>query len=142
MKNIHLLLALLLLPTGAFAQSIIYSYDAAGNRTGRTYVVSLRSASADNANRPDSSGIEASLSNLKVIVYPNPTKGALTIEVSGMDQSESYQMKLFDPKGRQLTIFDGQPGSTPVNMSSYPSGWYILRMYAKEKTLDFKIVKQ
>jgi len=30
MKNIHLLLALLLLPTGAFAQSIIYSYDAAG----------------------------------------------------------------------------------------------------------------
>jgi hypothetical protein len=100
-KNLLFLLAIFL-STGAFAQTIAYSYDEAGNRISRTYLVPLRSVSADKSNPPDSVEVEAVLGELKVTICPNPTKGYV----------------------------------------DYPSGWYMLRLYTDEKTIDFKIIKQ
>jgi len=58
---------------------IKYDYDAAGNRIARRCLeVTLRSATAP----MDSSEVEADLNDLKVTIYPNPTKGVIVAGLS------------------------------------------------------------
>lgn len=137
-----LLLLTILLSTGAFAQTIHYSYDAAGNRISRKYVV-VELRSADASNEPaDSSSVEAALGERKVFVYPNPTKGNLIVEVTGGDQEEAIDMKLFSAQGILLENISAAIGKTIVSMTKYPSGWYILCVSMKDKNIEFKVIKQ
>jgi hypothetical protein len=137
-----LLLALIFMPVFLMAQGVVYLYDAAGNRTSRAYVVNLRSAPSSEAPTPDSIQVAVELGPFAVTIYPNPTKGALAIAVTGLTESELLSLGLFDPNGRQLMLFDVPSGTSSLDLSTYPSGWYLLRARSKGKTVHFKIIKQ
>lgn len=124
------------------AQGVVYLYDAAGNRTSRVYVVNLRSALSSEAPAPDSTHVAVELGPFGVTIYPNPTKGALAIAVTGLAASELLSLGLFDPNGRQLMLLDVPSGTSSLDLSTYPSGWYLLRARSKGKTVHFKIIKQ
>jgi len=126
----------------SFAQKISYTYDSAGNRISRQYVVELRSATVTKAEGIDSTSVETFLDDLSVSVYPNPTKGALAVKVTNVPKDKKVSMKLYSPQGVQLQSINVQDGITQVNMFSYPSGWYILRVHVGEKTIEYKIIKE
>ncbi|MDP4276598.1 MAG: T9SS type A sorting domain-containing protein [Bacteroidota bacterium] len=133
---------LALLPIGfCTAQTIAYTYDAAGNRISRVYVVNLRSATI-HTSPPDSVEVKAPLGPLNITVYPNPTKGTLVIDVIGLKEGETVQLLLFDPQGRQLLRGQGTAGSTRLDLSAYPTGWYLLRAIKKSEKIEFKIIKE
>lgn len=87
----------------------------------------------------DVSGINE-LSSLITALFPNPTSGVLSLEISLPAQELSYQ--LVDLAGRVLTSSDIQAAQTTINLSSFASGEYLLNISSKNtfiKTL--KIVK-
>ena len=141
-KQFYLLFSfLVLLSTAMQAQKVGYDYDMAGNRIFRK-VVKLDDPNYAKKHVEPPAPVEEQLGERKITVYPNPTKGALAVEITGGDQKDQMILSVFSSQGVQLQNIKATAITTPVNMSAYPSGWYILRVQAGEKVTEFKIIKQ
>ncbi len=51
-------------------------------------------------------------------------------------------MLLFTPDGKKLKSISAQSDRTPIDLSPYPAGWYLLKIIAETKNIEFKIIKQ
>lgn len=103
-----------------------------------------------NSNCSDTSGCEnftitglgiTSIEKFKATIYPNPTNGILTIEISNTLNESSYS--LFDNLGRQILKGSLLPKKTLIDMNNINSGIYhlkILDTYGNQRTL--KIIKE
>lgn len=82
------------------------------------------------------SGIE-----LGIKVYPNPTSSLLFLKIDGVALKDlSYQ--LFDSSGRNIFKDKIKQTETSIDLSSKPSGVYILSVFNTEKSIKtFKILK-
>lgn len=82
------------------------------------------------------SGIE-----LGVKIYPNPTSSLLFLKIEGLLLKDlSYQ--LFDASGRNIFQEKIKQVETSIDLSSKPSGVYILSVLNTEKSIKtFKIIK-
>jgi hypothetical protein len=141
MKQFYLLFCFLLTLTSGIAQTVAYDYDNAGNRISRK-IVPLTTAQAAKKNPETPVPVTEQLGERKITVYPNPTQGALAVEITGGDAKDEIHLTLFGPQGTQLQNINATATITPVNLSSYPAGWYVLRIQAGMKETEFKIVKQ
>jgi len=142
MKQLYLLFSFILILSSGMAQNIVsYAYDNAGNRISRK-VVPLNSNPSHVKKSDESTPVVDQLGERKITVYPNPTQGALAIEITGGDTKDEIRFILFSAQGTQLQNLKVTATITPVNMSSYPVGWYILRVQVGEKVTEFKIIKQ
>ncbi|MFT5724731.1 MAG: hypothetical protein ACI9JN_001853, partial [Bacteroidia bacterium] len=74
----------------------------------------------------------------KVSLYPNPTKGTVTVNFTD-EEIESHTLKVIDNLGRVLleTTFDGKSGE--INLSSNPTGIYFILLDTGE---SFKLIKE
>ena len=70
--------------------------------------------------------------------YPNPTRGPLTIEISG----EIKELFLADNSGKLLQRFElnSEEQEFRINIDSYPSGMYFIQYLNKDKWMSGKIV--
>jgi hypothetical protein len=142
MKHYYLLFSFLLILSSAMAQNMVsYAYDLAGNRISRK-VVDMNSNPSHVKKSADPTPVEDQLGERKITVYPNPTKGALAVEITGGDANDQLRIILFNADGKQLQNKVVQQGSTPINMSGYPAAYYILRIENGNKSTEFKIIKQ
>jgi len=84
-KQYYLLfLFLSLISISALATDVIsYAYDNAGNRTSRKVVVYTTTLTHAKKQTQDPKPVEEQLGERKITVYPNPTKGALAVEITG-----------------------------------------------------------
>lgn len=121
------------------SQTISYDYDYAGNRVSRR-VVSL--PQSIKSQPTDSVVVEDMLGARNILVYPNPTKGALGVEITGGDWDEDIRLILYSGQGVMLYHANANQGINPVDMTAYPKGWYVLRVQAGEKRKEFKVIKE
>lgn len=136
---------LLFISLSAYVQSqtIEYTYDNAGNRVTRQVIIlEPLVAMASRAKKQTVDPTIEQLGERTIKVYPNPTKGALAIEVTGGDEKEKVEIQLFSAQGVQLQTKKLEIGKTPIDMLSYPAGWYILRLGTGDKIKEIKIIKQ
>ena len=141
MKHLYLLFSFLLILFSGVAQTVSYGYDNAGNRISRK-IVPLKTAQAAKKNPETLAPVEDKLGERKITIYPNPTQGALAVEITGGDAKDAIHLSLFSAQGVQLQNLKVTATTTPVDMSAYPGGWYILHVQAGEKVTEFKIIKQ
>ena len=145
MKPFFLFLFFLSVTTlSAQSQLVSYAYDNAGNRISRKIVLLNNNpsrAKRDTASVPTPPVVDQ-LGERKITVYPNPTKGAIAVEITGKGDKDNLRITLISPLGVALQTIKAESGTTPVNLSTYAVGWYILRVQAEDKTTEFKIVKQ
>ncbi len=77
-----------------------------------------------------------------VNIYPNPTYGSLTIDVT---KNPDIQLKIliYDLQGKQLENIDLENGSKKIDISSYGSGNYLLSFVSNRGEIirTFKILK-
>jgi hypothetical protein len=146
-KNIGLITAIILfcLCYNSLSQSSFsYTYDAAGNQNQRTYIVNMIAnkviKSVNNA-QLDTSNVVALAEKLKVTIFPNPTKGELKLDISGLEDNTSVDLTLYNPRGQLLLRQKATQGLTIIDMFSYPAGWYLLKVSNGSNLLSFKIVK-
>jgi hypothetical protein len=144
MHQLHsLFLFFFIVSLEAFSQGTIsYTYDSAGNRISRKYITAILKSATVTEEQKDSTNVEADLGELKVTIYPNPTRGTIVAGVKNYDASLSIQFSLFTPDGKLLQTLSAQNDHTPIEMSSYAAGWYLLRVVAGDKSMEFKIIKQ
>ena len=141
MKRYLLINILFLLLAQAYSQSykIVYEYDYAGNRIARTVIqMNSKSKMLNNEATP-----VQELDNCKITIFPNPTKGVLTIAITGGLDDCYYHLLLYTSSGQKLLEEDHLGNlNSPMNLSDYPNGIYILVLRSKQRELQYKIIKQ
>jgi hypothetical protein len=90
----------------------------------------------------DPAPVVEQLCEREISIYPNPTKGALAVDITGGDDKDELHIILYNADGKQMQNKQVQPATTQINMIPYPAAYYILRVQAEEKVTEFKIIKQ
>lgn len=143
MKQFYLLFFFLFSCAWGMAQpAIFYGYDYAGNRVSRKIVMLYTRSAPATVKKAELAPVEDQLGERKVTVYPNPTQGALAVEITGGDAKDAINLTVFSAQGVQLQSIKVETTTTPIDMSPYPDGWYILRIQTGDKAKEFKIIKQ
>ena len=131
---------LLLLNNTAKAQ-VTYSYDDAGNRVFRNSIINMQSSRAKKA-VVDSTVQKETMGKQEILIYPNPTKGMLKIEISGLNTDTPVHIVLMDANGRPLIERQIIQSPELVDITAYPMGWYLMRIIRGTEIKEWKIIKQ
>jgi hypothetical protein len=128
-------------------QTVRYTYDASGNRDSTITVEQLRSGSVlfpvvdfknmavDNMKEKP---IEGELSTL---VYPNPNRGLIKIDISNMLPDSKTEARIYDLSGMEQMVKRNFDSSSEIDISKLKDGIYILRIKINETIFDWKVVK-
>ena len=131
-----LLLINLGLATSIFSQSLLYLYDAAGNRITRMQVATRSFVLQKNEVNVVSS--EGLLERKAIKLFPNPVQTKLTVLLS----------ELFEPgygedlQGRLLLSQDVTSIRTILQLDSFVSGTYLLKLVFGSRQSIWKIIKE
>jgi hypothetical protein len=142
MKQTNILLVffvlICILPSLA-VDKVVYEYDMAGNRTARR-IITLQQAKRHQPT--DSVVIKESIGQRSIKVFPNPTRGALGIDIQGGDPKQVLRLVIYSGAGATLYNQPATEGLNPIDMTQYPQGWYVLRVVAGTEKREYKIVKE
>lgn len=131
-------------------ESVVYEYDAAGNRTAR-YIVAeesedeaqagaLRGALATADEQPQVESV-ITLGELSIDAYPNPTNGPVAIDITG-ETDQPMLVEVFSGAGASLQSKAVTVGKNKVDLSTYPDGQYIIVLSSGAKnSTSFKVIK-
>ena len=77
-----------------------------------------------------------------LLLFPNPVREKLTIQLHGFEQQPVY-LVIYDLNGRTLEQLTGQgKGEVILDVSRYASGNYIIRASQQEKVAQQHFVKE
>jgi hypothetical protein len=136
----------LLLPINAHAAGgykVVYTYDAAGCRISRKVIydpLMMVMKPQDDSEQPKPA--TENMGDRVIKIFPNPTHGDLSVEISGANPKEELRIQLYNTQGAVLENKQVTEGSNPVDLSSYPDGVYILRIVGSATGLEYKIIKK
>ncbi len=122
-------------------QRIRYIYDEAGNRTKREIVLSSTRSMSENEEEA-SETYEEKLRETKVTIYPNPTKGMLWVDISGVDTFKDARISLYDLNGKLLQQWNSVSQSNAIDLSGQIPGMYLMQIAYDGKVSSWKIVKE
>lgn len=127
---------ILLVSIDSYSQPhFLYTYDAAGNRVQRKYLL-LRIENPEQNNLGKESENSAA-----VKVFPNPTTGEFTVSVLGLEDIEDVKIYLSDSNGKLLLETKLLTHEELINISTFKSGVYYLRIFDKSMDVSYKIIK-
>ncbi len=130
-----------LLTCTVFAQTkVCYNYDKAGNRTDKTICLKSTPANADSDSiaKP----ITEILGEMSITLYPNPTMGQVTINVMNIPIDAKGEIILSDMTGRLLIKQNAIRETTMLDLSSRPTGIYVLKIKIGDKVSEWKVIKE
>ncbi len=138
MKSIITLIALIIGTLTLTAQNEFeYVYDAAGNRTSRT-VIEIPPITQKHK---EPAVVTEQLGTMEITVSPNPTQGMLLLQITNMEK-ESGRLKVLDLNGQVIIEQENITGSTTLDFSALPSGYYIMQLKIGNKKKEYKVVKE
>lgn len=143
-KTILATLVCALLSVSAFADHVVqFTYDQAGNRTGRAIVLPAASSALRNAAPTDSTTAVFSdtFAEMVLNVYPNPTRGNLKIDLAGLPEEDTYSFTIVNMSGDVIIQNDKAVNPSEADLSMFSAGVYILKLFYKENMKDYKIIK-
>lgn len=155
MKKISLLLIILFTAAMLQAQEVIFGYDGAGNRTSR--VIELPPESTPNGStlktgeaqgipqspeQTASTVITETIDATTVNIYPNPTGGKFTVEVTTTDGTSYERLQLLSLSGETVLDIENPPLHFNADLTNHPTGAYILSIAINGKTRTWKVIKQ
>jgi len=120
-----------------------FTYDASGNRLTRA-VILLKSATIPGDSlqaKKTEKIVDDEIGLQKTRIFPNPTKGKLSIEFPELSNEEST-ICVYDPNGRQIVKKSAVSTGNEVNLSSYPPGFYIMVIHIGQEKKEWKIIKE
>lgn len=135
---------------------VSYTYDNAGNRIKREITIdksaemSADSTLANEAVVSNNSvaieftepALEEVFGELEVRLYPNPTKGAVYIQLNRMPHGGKPMVEVWSPNGRLIGKSEITGQVTRINLWGKPSGMYILKTILGGNPVSWKIIKE
>lgn len=130
-----------MITTVTYSQTTInFHYDNAGNRKDRIFH-SKKSTVAE-ADSSDINPLSDQIDQIGIKIYPNPTKGLITVDITSLPDNVPASLSIYDIEGKCLEYIDVQIPSNHLDLSSFPNGIYVLRVTAGTKKTEWKIVKE
>ena len=135
-------------------QPVYYTYDDCGNRTLRSITMPLnKSAEVKDSTSSEYSSQDKKntqpekykdkISQKDIVIYPNPTKGLITVEVIGYDTKDGlFQVELYDLAGHKLQTGRLNYSTGEINISDFKAGMYIMRISIGSDMRQWTIVKE
>jgi hypothetical protein len=151
-------------------QTIQYDYDSNGNRIKRNIIVEEIQSNTvifpvsnpktltpkfinDNFKNKDEeksemikgSDSEKVLSednSIRVLIYPNPTKGYLKLEIINKPLESQDEIRLYDLNGTLLMVRKDYDSFSEIDINHLRDGLYVLRIRINAQLFDFKIIKK
>jgi len=120
--------------------TFIFSYDNSGNRIERIIDLSKSAQIQNGSLYSEEKKIMDELGGHEIKIYPNPTKGALKIEIPGLEGTNA-RLVVFNNQGKQVIDKKTSGMVTHLNLSRYPSGMYILKILVGREASEWKILK-
>jgi hypothetical protein len=77
-----------------------------------------------------------------ILIYPNPTKGALAVEIRNKNSEAPYQLTVYTMSGAVIFQQSQVGDYTPIDLSSQPKGVYLLRISSQNSFVTWKIIKE
>lgn len=126
-----------------------YLYNKNGARISRKVIVMPRnlqrqSLEIDSSHDEDKPLITDILEKCKIRIYPNPTKGVLKIEIvpEGNITLPNIGLILYDNLGKTLLRKEYTDISVVLEITDYPTGWYVLELISGNSKKQYKIIKE
>ncbi|WP_026474902.1 T9SS type A sorting domain-containing protein [Alkaliflexus imshenetskii] len=119
-------------------QNIAFTYDKAGNRIERK-TIPLKSSSFSEAETEQI--FEDSLSDQKIQIFPNPTRGHLVVSIKSLEDKTTGKITITDINGRLILTQEILEPNTSLNLSNQPTGYYLMTITLGEESSFWKIVK-
>ena len=137
-------LFLTVFPFAAKAQyTVSYTYDTAGNRIRRLYILTRQQTPQDSIQQEQiKRPYNDRISKTHVRIYPNPTQGALKVEVLGLEGTDNCLLRIFNANGQQITSTRTTSAVSTLDLSSQPNGVYFLRISIGDNESTWKIIKK
>lgn len=138
-----ILVVLWLSAFSVYSQTNVFSfgYDNSGNRSDRTFI-QLKSGNAASNNSFENDIFIDHLNNQEIIIYPNPTKGELKVDIKNADPNDNLVIQVYTLKGSKLMEKNVTGDMTVINLFGQPTGIYILRISNGTNSLDWKVLKE
>lgn len=126
------------------AQNLQFDYDAAGNCILKYKTVVLASQVKGKNSNDSTKAIPQSeiISGREVIIYPNPTKGILKIELKGLKVEKNIHYLLTDLSGKIIKQEESKEMFYLLDMTTFQTGIYLLRITVEDKWNKWKIIKE
>ena len=148
-----LTLALFLGVAAPVSAQVSYSYDAAGNRTVKTITLAKtmkKMARPDTVVVAESAAVAAFfdepqndvVGQAEIKIYPNPTKGALRVDIDGVEFAVSDHIEVFDGNGRIVKVSNSLTESNLIDLSEAIDGIYIMRITIGNESTTWRIIKE
>ena len=134
-KRLLAVLGLFAICRPGHSQTIVYSYDEAGNRIRKEVKKTTRSISDDYFEESDEKVIEKNLTVTE-------KGGKMTIIVRELDPDNPYEVSLYGANGIQYYSNTIDTNSTTISLLDYPTGTYILTIKSKETTTTYKFTRK
>ena len=140
MKKFFIFIPLLFSAIVISAQSFTYAYDAAGNRTGRSFSLSASPPA------PQSTEAITAFSDMiaekEILIYPNPTKGIIKVEIKNYSDELQAEFNLTDLSGRTITKRKAAGNTQTFDLSRRTAGIYLLQIRINDESVVWKIIKE
>lgn len=121
------------------ADRVLYTYDAAGNRTiTQREIIYNRQSDGDSSEQRT---YQDSLSFSRITIYPNPTQGDLKIEITGTDSFDDSSMGIYSMNGILLYHKDRLSAVNEIDITDYPDATYLFVIRINGKNSVWKIIK-
>lgn len=157
--KIFLIIYFAILGMGIQAQDDVFgytfSYDDNGNRLQRSLIIlenpetfAAKTIIEDDKDKSEEETMErgeipvVKFNDLEAIIYPNPTKGELIIELLNFDEVNDGMILISDMQGRIIYSEKKINKKTSIDLSMHPAGNYLLRINANKLQKEWTILKQ
>ena len=124
-----------------FGQTQKFWYDASGNRTSRK-TIGLKSESGIIEDKDTPEEFSDQVGEKEILIYPNPVKSQLTIEITGYEEDLSAGFYLIDQGGRQVITRTKVPRITTLDLSGFSPGVYFLIIQVNNEKSKWTIIKE
>ena len=123
---------------------VTYNYDNNGNRLTRSITLKKSTASSDSIFEDKSKKeiYKDEIGEVRIRIFPNPTKGILLVEISGVTTERLIEYSLYNSSGKFLKKQKFYGPLFTIDLTNHPSGIYILRLSTKGEVSEWKIIKE
>jgi len=82
------------------------------------------------------------LNESDVVIFPNPTRGALAVEIRNMNPEIPHRIAVLNLNGLVVFQRDNIGAFTEIDLSSQPRGVYLLRISSPDSFITWTIIKE
>lgn len=141
MKRLIFLFALLGNCILLYSQTVNFGYDDAGNRITRS--ISLKSTSqGDSIYHQEQPEIKDQIGEQQISIYPNPVQSEITVKIPELEEGEYADISLYGQGGQLLYRNEKAGYNNIINFSEFPAGIYFMTITIREKSIQWKVVKE